>query len=256
MNLTKKITNILGFLFIFLFNMFFILSILDFNILEPSINTISNFNVSNIGGYFGASFVNIIFTLFGFWTLFLIAFLTYFIKSLIQKKDLDIFKIKALYFIVLLMPSVLSFFYISKTISISFPFSVGMGGILGKSIFDILDLFLIENNLSVFFHIIIFLLSTAISIYLLKQIFDFKFSLNEVVNIIKKIQILMKKNKPASKKIVIKQQQNINVTPKQKEVKKDVTPEIKPQAKKQDYILPTVDLLKNIKLESVSALNN
>ena len=71
MNLTKKITNILGFLFIFLFNIFFILSILDFNILEPSINTTSNFNVSNVGGYFGASFVNIIFTLFGFWTLYL-----------------------------------------------------------------------------------------------------------------------------------------------------------------------------------------
>ncbi len=257
MDLTKKIVNILAFVFIFLFNIFFIISILDFSILEKSVNTVSDFNVSNIGGYFGSSIVNIMFSLFGFWTLFLIGFVSNFIKNVIQKKDLQVFKIKILYFIILLIPSVLSLFYISKTFSVSFPFNVGMGGILGVSIFELLDLFFITNNLSPLFHIVIFLFSTAFSILLFTRIFDFQFSVNGVVILMKKMQSLIKQ-----KKIVIKKnipsQQHIPVPPKLKEIKREVKPQIQSQIqiKKQDYILPTVDLLKNIKLESVSELNN
>ncbi len=259
MNFSKKIIDIFAVVCIFLFNVFFILSILDFKVLENSVNAVSNFKVSNVGGYFGTSIVNITFSLFGFYTLFLIFFISYVVKNFIEKKDLKLFKVKSLYFIIAVIPSVLSLFYITKTLSISFPFNVGMGGILGTSIFELLDVVLINNNWSSLFHIVIFLFSTAFSILLLKKIFEFKFSVNRLVNIIQKIRLLIKQRKIVSRKKIVKQEKN-PVPPIQKEIKKILPQEYKTEKKQQtpkpNYILPTIDLLKNIKLESVSALNN
>lgn len=251
----------LGVIFVFL-SIYLLFSILSYTQTDNSINTSSNFQTSNLCGSIGSTISNIFLYFFGISSLIIIynIYLTGIHFAYPQKLNKPIQKTLA-YMLISLIPTTLSLSYISDIIFKTFPTRSGLGGLLGLILKTNTKEILNTLNIPQSMNIVIFLLSTLVSLITLyfaldlttKSIIKFenftRYSFNKTKNLI----LLLFKRTP--KQITIKPQKSkiLNIAkkiapPKPKEkisIQKTPKPTqtIKQEIKRK-YILPSTELLK------------
>ncbi len=250
-------------------SIFIFLSVISYHFTDTSLNTAGNFELKNFGGVIGSSISNILLYFFGLtsfvfiYDLFLVG--KYFIYP--QKISRPL-KTILLYMTTSTIPTCLSLSYISNVMLKSFPTRCGLGGFLGLIIKNDLNNMLQTFNISKYTSIIIFTISTIISLITLyfaldltiKSLLKFenfsRFVLSKLKTILLKLfkkQVKQTKIKPKkskilsiAKKISHKKTTTKKVVPAPISKPKIQTETISPKTK---YILPTVDLLTKVKPE-------
>ncbi len=272
-NLCLKLLGI----FCICLSVYLFVSILSYHFVDTSLNTSGNFDVLNAGGYIGAVISNIFLYFFGLTSLVFIYDIFLIGKFLINPQYIfHPLKKIFLYMLVSIIPTSLSLSYISEIMLKTFPTRCGLGGFLGLIIKNDLNTLLDTFYISRYMNIIIFIISTLISLVTLyfaldltiKSILKFENFTRQVLTKLKllvlkllKKQTQKVKSKPKKSRILsiakkINTQKQKKVTPTisaQSSVNKIVKESV-PQKKK--YILPTVDLLTKIKTEKNENIND
>lgn len=255
-NLELKFFGIL----LVLLSFWLFLSLLSYNSVDPSINTGSTFHLKNIGGIYGANISNILLYFLGLGSFFIIYDIFLIGKYFISKTSLNnpIKKI-LIYLIISIIPTTLSLSYISNICLKTFPTKTGLGGLLGLTIKTDINSMLTSMGISGYMHIIIFIISTLLSLitlyfaldFTIKSLIRFENFIRYCIATLKNTYLFLTTKK--TNKIVIKPQKSklvsiakkITSTPPKKEVEKtqQKTSTIQPKIEEKKYIFPSIELL-------------
>ncbi len=266
--------KLLGVFFVGL-SFYLFLSVISYHSFDASLNTASNFKTSNLAGNSGAVISNLFLYFFGL-TSFVLIYDTFLFGKyfLFPSKIFHPLKRIFLYMLVSLIPTCLSLSYISEIIFKHFPTRCGLGGFLGLIVKNNLNTFLDTLYISRYMNIVIFIISTIISLATLyfalnltpKSILNFENLLRTIVIKLKILLFKLLKKQTTitntksqnskilsiAKKVAPKKQVKKVTTPTQPEKSKPVE---EPVPEKEKYILPTIDLLTKVKIEKNENLN-